>query len=125
MGYNSRVIDNTFIYGAGSGVLIKGSGGASLATVGNLVRGNTFTDTRRTSGEPTILLMDARLRGCYDNRITANTIVNRAAGRAGVIAQTSGSGTNLAEGNTIVCGSATPFVVLAGMLVQSNNVVRP
>jgi len=125
VGYHSRVIDNTFIYGAGSGVLIKGSGGASLATVGNLVRGNTFTDTRRTSGEPTILLMDARLRGCYDNRITANTIVNRAAGRAGVIAQTSGSGTNLAEGNTIVCGSATPFVVLAGMLVQSNNVVRP
>ena len=68
---------------------------------GLLIQGNTFTDTRRTGGEPTTLLTDRLRRGCPDNHITGNTIVNRAVGRAGVIAQTSGSGTDYAEDNII------------------------
>ena len=91
-------------------MLIKSSGGP-LATTGNLVQGNTFTDTRTAGGESTIKLADDYGLGCRDNRITANTITNRGAGRAGVIAQTSGSGTNYATDNVIVCGSAVPFVV--------------
>jgi hypothetical protein len=122
VGYDSRVIDNTFIYDAGEGVLIKGSGGGSRATVGNLVKGNRFTDTRASGGEPTIHLTDERGLGCYDNRIVGNTIHNRGAGTAGVIAQTSGSGTNYAEDNTIDSGSAVPFVVRSGKIVRTGNV---
>ena len=122
VGYNSRVLDNTFLYDAGWGVLIKaGSGDTVFATTGNVIRGNTFTDTRATGGEPTIVLTDDYGLGCYDNRITANTIVNRAAGSAGVILQSSGTGTNYATDNVIDCGSAVPFVVVSGEIVQRGN----
>ena len=122
VGYNSRVLDNTFVYDAGWGVLIQaGSGNTVFATAGNVIRGNTFTDTRATGGEPTIVLSDDYGLGCYDNRITANTIVNRAAGSSGVIVQSSGDGTNFATDNVIDCGSSVPFVVVSGEIVQRGN----
>jgi hypothetical protein len=122
VGYNSRVLDNSFLYDAGSGVLIKGGGGHTVfAAVGNLIRGNTFTDTRTTDGEPTIVLADDYGLGCYDNRITANTITNRGAGRSGVVLQSSGTGTNYATDNIIDCGSALPFVVRSGEIVRKGN----
>jgi len=120
VGYNSRVVGNTFRYNAGWGILIK-SGGGSRATVGNVVRGNTFIDTRTSGGEPTIRLADDLGRGCYGNRIVANTIRNRAVGRGGVISQSTGTGTNYATDNVIVCGSSAPFVVRSGKIVRSGN----
>ena len=122
VGYDSRVVDNTFIYDAGMGVLINGGGGNTVfAAVGNLISDNTFTDTRSGGGEPTIVLTDDYGLGCHDNRITANTITNRGAGDAGVISQTSGTGTNYATDNLIYCGSSLPFVVLSGRIVQKGN----
>jgi len=124
VGYNSRIINNTFLYDAGWGVLIQGGAGHTVfGAVGNLVQGNTFTDRRTTGGEPTILLGDDGA-GCYDNRITGNTIHNHAAGTAGVITQSSGSGTNYATDNLIDCGSALPFVVRSGVLVQTGNTIQ-
>ena len=41
-----------------------------------------------------------------------------------MIAQTSGSGTNYASKNTLVCGSALPFVVRSGKIVRSGNRVK-
>jgi hypothetical protein len=123
VGYNSRVLDNNFIYDIGEGVLIQGAGGATT-TVGNLVKGNLFTDRRTSGGEPTIHLADERGAGCHDNRIVGNTIHNHAAGRTGVIAQTSGSGTNYAVKNSIDCGGALPFVVLSGKIVQAGNRIK-
>ena len=120
IGHGSRVVGNSFRYDAGWGVLIKSSGGP-LATAGNLVQGNTFTDTRTAGGESTIKLADDYGLGCRDNHITANTITNRGAGRAGVVAQTSGSGTNYATDNVIVCGSAVPFVAVSGRIVLTGN----
>ena len=101
-------------------MLIKSSGGP-LATVGNLVQGNTFTDTRTSGGESTIKLADDFGLGCHNNRIIANIIRNRGAGRAGVVAQTSGTGTNYATDNVIVCGSAVPFLVRSGRIVRRGN----
>jgi len=122
VGYNSRVLDNTFLYDAGMGVAIKaGSGNTVFAAVGNLIRGNTFTDTRTGGGEPTIVLTDDYGLGCHDNRIAANTITNRAAGTAGVIRQSSGAGTNHATGNVIDAGASVPFVVVSGRIVQKGN----
>ena len=120
IGHGSRVVGNSFRYDAGWGVLIKSSGGP-LATAGNLVQGNTFTDTRTAGGESTIKLADDYGLGCQKNRITGNTIRNRGAGRAGVVAQTSGSGTNYATDNVIVCGSAVPFLVRSGRIVCRGN----
>jgi hypothetical protein len=121
VGHNSRVIGNTFRYNTGTAVLIK-SGGGSGATAGNVVRGNTFIDTRTSSGEPTVQFADDNDRGCYRNRIVGNTIRNRAAGRRGVILSTT-SGTNYATGNTIVCGDSLPFVEREGEIVRSSNKV--
>jgi len=121
VGYGSRVTGNTFIYDIGEGVVVRGSGGGSRAAVGNLVQGNSFTDKRSAGGEPTIELTDEHGLGCYDNRIIGNTIYNHAAGAAGVIAQTSGTGTNYAQNNTIACGGAVPFVVRSGHIVQTGN----
>ena len=123
VGYNNRVIGNVFRYNTGKAVLIK-SGGGSQATAGNVVRGNTFIDTRRSGGEPTIHLADDVGRGCYDNRIVGNTIQNRGAGRGGVIHQSTTTGTNFATGNVIVCGDTPPFVVLEGRLVRSGNRIK-
>ncbi|MFA4964894.1 MAG: glycosyl hydrolase family 28-related protein [Thermoleophilia bacterium] len=120
VGYGSRVLGNTFRYNTGWGVLIK-SGGGSLATVGNVVRGNTFLDSRTSDGEPTIKLADDLGRGCHDNRIVGNTIRNRGAGRRGVIYQSSGTGTNYATDNSIDCGASLPFVVVSGQIVRSGN----
>jgi hypothetical protein len=89
--------------------------------VGNLVEGNVLTDKRSSGGEPTIELSDVRGLGCHDNHIVGNTIHNHAAGAADVIAQISGSGTNYAQNNVIDCGSAVPFRVLSGRIVQSGN----
>jgi hypothetical protein len=122
VGHDSRVIGNTFRYNTGSAVLIK-SGGGSLATAGNVVRGNTFIDTRTSGGEPTVQFADDLDRGCYNNRIVGNTIRNRAAGRHGVILSTS-SGTNYAVDNIIVCGDSVPFVVREGQIVRSGNQIN-
>ena len=122
VGHNSRVLNNTFLYDAGWGVVLKAGGGNTVfATAGNVLRGNTFTDTRITDGEPTIVMTDDHDFGCYDNRITANEITNRGAGRAGVIAQISGSGVNYATDNVIDCGDSVPFLVLSGRIVQTGN----
>jgi Pectate lyase superfamily protein/Right handed beta helix region len=121
IGFNNRVIGNTFVYDQGLGVLIEGD--ASPA-VGSTIQGNTFTDTRAANGEPTIELTDQQGQGCHDNHIIGNTITNRAAGGAGVIAQT-GGGPNFAQGNTIYCGKAAPFVAQSGKLVHNANSVRP
>jgi hypothetical protein len=121
VGFGSRVLDNTFVYDAGLGVVIEGD---VSAAAGNTVQGNTFTDARTSGGEPTIKLIDEQGLGCRDNHITGNTITNRAAGGAGVIAQTSGDGTNYAQNNIMNCGSAVPFVALSGKLVHSGNTVR-
>jgi len=121
VGFKSRVVDNTFVYDSGFGVLLE----SDLApSAGNTVQGNTFTDQRSSAGEPTIELTDQRGLGCRDNHIVGNTITNRAAGVAGVIAQT-GGGPNFAQGNTIYCGSAVPFVATSGTLVHAGNTVRP
>ncbi len=120
VGFDSRVVNNTFIYNVGLGVVVEGD---ESAAAGNVVQGNTFTDQRTTAGEPTIELVDRQGRGCHDNHISANTITNRAAGAAGVIVQTSG-GPNFAQGNTIYCGSGVPFVVQSGRLVQSGNQIH-
>jgi hypothetical protein len=121
VGFNNRIVGNTFVYDVGLGVLIKSD---QYPAVGSTIQGNTFTDKRASQGEPTIQLTDQRGLGCHDNHITGNTITNRAAGGAGVIAQT-GGGPNFAQGNTIYCGSALPFVVLSGKLVHSGNGVHP
>ncbi len=122
VGHNSRVLDNTFVYDAGQGILLQaGSGKTVFATAGNVIEGNTFTDTRTTDGEPTIVLTDDYGLGCYDNRITANRIDNRGAGQAGVVVQTSGTGVNYATSNVIVCGDSLPFVVMSGKIVQRGN----
>ena len=121
VGYDSRVLHNRFLYDTGEGIQIRGSGGGSRATVGNLVQGNIFTDKRSSDGQPTIELCDSRGLGCYNNRIVGNTIRNRAAGRSGVIAQTSGSGTNYAKNNTIHRGSGVAFVVRRGKIVRAGN----
>ena len=120
VGYNNRVIGNVFRYNTGKAVLIK-SGGGSQATAGNVIRGNTFIDTRTSGGEPTIHLADDVGRGCYDNRIIGNTIRNRGAGRGGVIPQSTSTGTNYAIDNVIVCGDSVPFVVRSGKIVRSGN----
>ena len=126
VGHGSRVLGNTFLYDAGWGVLIKGGGGGTVfAATGNLIKGNTFTDTRTTGGEPTIKLADDYGLGCHDNRITANTIRNRGVGRGGVIYQSSGTGTNFATDNRIDCGSSQPFLVRSGEIVQSGNIINP
>jgi len=122
VGHNSRVVGNTFRYNTGTAVLIK-SGGGSRATAGNIVRGNTFIDTRTNGGEPTVQFVDDHGRGCYRNRIVGNTIRNRAAGRRGVIVSTT-SGTNYATDNTIVCGDSLPFVEREGQIVRSGNKVN-
>ena len=75
-------------------------------------------------GESTIKLADDYGLGCLDNRITANTITNRGAGRAGVICQSSGTGTNYATDNVIDCGSVVPFLVRSGAIVQSGNIIE-
>ena len=125
VGHGSRVLGNTFLYDAGWGVLIKGGGGGTVfAATGNLIKGNTFTDTRTTGGEPTIKLADDYGLGCHDNRITANTIRNRGVGRGGVIYQSSGTGTNFATDNRIDCGSSQPFLVRSGEIVQSGNIIE-
>jgi hypothetical protein len=121
VGFNNRIVGNTFVYDVGLGVLIKSD---QYPAVGSTIQGNTFTDKRASQGEPTIQLTDQRGLGCHDNHIAGNTITNRAAGGTGVIAQT-GGGPNFAQGNTIYCGSALPFVVLSGKLVHSANNVRP
>jgi hypothetical protein len=124
VGHGSRLLHNRFVYAAGLGVLIKaGSGDTVFAATGNVVSANTFIDTRATGGEPSIQLTDDFGLGCNDNRIADNSIRNRAAGSAGVIAQTSGSGTNYAVNNRIDCGSAVPFVVTSGQLVRHGNVI--
>ena len=121
VGFGNRVVGNRFFYNAGLGILIEGD---LVPAVGATIQGNTFTDTRTSQGEPTIELADVRGVGCHNNHIIGNTITNRAAGAAGVIAQT-GGGPNFAHGNTIYCGSAAPFVVLSGALVHGGNVVHP
>ncbi len=121
IGYGNRVVGNTFIYDSGFGVLIESD---KSPAVGSTIQGNTFTDTRTSQGEPTIELSDQQGLGCRDNRIMGNTITNRAAGPAGVITQI-GGGPNFAQGNTIYCGSAAPFVVQSGVLVHGANNVRP
>ena len=123
VGYNSRVVDNTFLYDTGLGVLVESDRGPA---VGNTIQGNTFTDKRASAsqGEPTIELTDQNGLGCHDNHITGNTITTRAAGGAGVIAQT-GGGPNFAQGNTIYCANALPFAVPTGKLVHSSNGVHP
>jgi hypothetical protein len=121
-GYGSRVIDNTFIYNRGVGLLISsGNGEGASGAARNVVRGNTFTDRRTSGGEPTIWLLDDPGLGSHDNRIVGNTIRNRACGTRGVIAQTSGDGTNYAADNVIYCGTAVPFVVRSGELVRTGN----
>ena len=87
-------------------------------------QGNTFTDTRTSGGESTIKLADDYGLGCFDNRIVANTIRNRGAGRAGVIYQSSGTGINYASDNRIDCGSSLPFLVRSGAIVQSGNIIE-
>ena len=125
IGRGSRVLGNTFLYDAGWGVLIKGGGGGTVfAASGNLIKGNSFTDTRTTGGEPTIKLADDYGVGCHDNRIVANTIRNRGAGRGGVIYQSSGSGTNYASDNRIDCGSSLPFLVRSGEIRRTGNRVN-
>jgi hypothetical protein len=118
-GFRSRVVGNTFVYNSGFGLLIKAD---VSPAAGNTVQGNTFTDQRSSGGEPTIEFIDQRGMGCHDNSVSSNTITNRAAGTAGVIAQ-SGGGPNFVRGNTMYCGSATPFVVTSGTLVHSANTV--
>ena len=100
-----------------------GGGHTVFATVGNVIKGNTFTDTRASGGEPTIVLTEDYGLGCYDNRITANTIRNRGAGDAGVIHQATGDGANYATGNLIDCGSSPPFVVVSGTIVRRGNLI--
>ncbi len=122
VGYKSRVLDNTFLYESGVGVLIKsGSGDTVYATVGNVIAGNRFTDSRASGGEPTIVLTDDYGLGCYDNHIDANRIVNRGAGDAGVIHAATGEGVNYATDNLIDCGSSPPFAVVSGTLVRRGN----
>jgi hypothetical protein len=122
VGYDSRVLNNSFRYDSGYAVRIKGGGGDTVfAAVGNLVRGNTFTDMRTMDGEPTVWLADDYGVGNRDNHITANTIHNRAAGSSGVVLQSSGTGTNYATDNVIDCGDAVPFVVVSGKVVQRGN----
>lgn len=121
LGFKSRVVDNTFVYDTGVGVQFEGD---LTPAAGNTVEGNTFTDRRSSRGEPTIELISEQGQDCHDNHITANTITNRGAGEAGVIAQISGSGTNYAENNIIDCGSAAPFVVRSGKIVQAGNRIR-
>ncbi len=123
VGYKNRVIGNVFRYNSGKAILIK-SGGGSRATAGNVIRDNTFIDTRTSGGEPTIHIADDVGRGCYDNRIVGNSIRNRGAGRGGVIHQSTTTGTNFATSNVIVCGDAPPFVVLKGRLVRSGNRIQ-
>ena len=120
VGFDNRIVDNTFVYKAGLGILIEGD---LSPAVGSTIQGNTFTDTRASQGEPTIELSDQKGLGCHDNHIAGNTITNRAAGGAGVIAQT-GGGPNYAQGNTIYCGGAAPFVALSGKLVHGGNTLR-
>jgi hypothetical protein len=121
-GYGSRVLDNTFIYNSGPGLLISsGYGEGASGTADNVVRGNTFIDRRTSAGEPTIWLIDDSGLGSHDNRIVNNTIRNRACGTRGVIAQTSGNGINYATDNVIYCGTAVPFVVRSGEIVRSGN----
>ncbi len=120
VGYNSRVVGNKFLYSSGRAVLIK-SGGGSLATVGNVVRKNTFIDTRTSGGEPTIHFADDFGRGCYNNSVVANIIRNRGAGRAGVVYQDSVTGTNYVVDNVITCGSSAPFLVRSGEVVRRGN----
>ena len=120
VGYNSRVVGNRFLYDSGRAILIK-SGGGSRATVGNVVRRNTFTDLRTAGGEPTIHFADDFGRGCFNNRIVANTIRNRGAGRAGVIYQNSVTGANYVVDNVISCGGSAPFLVRSGKIVSSGN----
>jgi len=125
IGHGSRIEGNTFLYDTGIGVRIKaGSGDSVYGATGNVIRGNTFKDTRLSNGEPTIVLLDEYGLGCFDNSITANTIENRAAGRAGVIVHDTGDGANRAVGNTIDAGSSAPFVVLSGRFVQRDNHVQ-
>ena len=115
VGYNSRVLDNIFVYDAGWGVLIQaGSGDTVFATAGNVIRGNTFTDTRATGGEPTIVLTDDYGLGCYDNRITANTIVNRGAGAPGSSCRAAATAPTTPPATLIDCGSSPPFAVVSG-----------
>ena len=121
VGFDNRVVTNTFIYDAGLGVLVEGD---VTPAVGSTIQGNTSTDRRGSQGESTIELTDQHGQGCRDNHIVGNTITNRAAGAAGVIAQT-GGGPNFAQGNTIYCGSAAPFAVESGTLVHGGNDVRP
>lgn len=125
IGHGSRIEGNTFLYDSGIGVRIRaGSGRSVYGATGNVVRDNTFTDTRVSDGEPTIVLLDEYGLGCSGNSIVANIIENRAAGQGGVIVQHTGDGANRAIGNTIDAGSSTPFVVLSGHLVQRDNRVR-
>ena len=120
VGFNNRIVGNTFVYNEGLGVLIESD---LSPAVGSTIQGNTFTDKRASQGEPTIELADQRGLGCHDNHITGNTITNRAAGGAGVIAQT-GGGPNFAQGNTIYCGAGAPFVALSGKLVHGGNTLH-
>jgi hypothetical protein len=100
-----------------------GSGDTVFGAAGNVVRGNTFVDKRTSGGEPTVWLADDDRLGCHDNRIVGNRIRNRACGTRGVVAQTSGSGTNYATDNFIDCGPAVPFVIRAGEIVRSGNTI--
>ena len=125
VGYNTRVVGNSFLYDAGWGVLVKGGGGTTVFDASdNRIEGNTFTDTRTSGGESTIKLADDYGLGCFNNRIVANTIRNRGAGRAGVIYQSSGTGINYASDNRIDCGSSLPFLVRSGAIVQSGNIIE-
>lgn len=119
VGYKSRIQGNTFVYRAGLGVVIEAD---KAPAVGNTVAGNTFTDLRASGGEPTVELTSQQGQSCSQNHITGNTITNRAAGGAGVIAQI-GGGPNFATGNVIDAGTATPFVGPPGKLVHAGNQV--
>jgi len=120
VGFDSRVVDNTFIYDEGMGVRVEAD---VTPAGGNLIEGNRFTDRRTSGGEPTIVFTGAPGLTCTDNKVIGNIILNLAAGGGGVIAQ-SVNGTNSATGNTISAGSATPFVAQQGKLVHSSNTVK-